>query len=79
MVVNGDHASEAEPEEAGEKPKKKAKFEMEEFGIKGASKGGNGGKGKKSFLPRVPIEASPAIQAKSDSKAPKTESKLAKV
>ena len=83
VLVNGNHASEevaAEAEEeTDEKPSKKPKFEMEEFGIKGASKGGKGGKGKKTLLPRVPIESSPAIQAKSNSKAPKTESKLAKV
>ena len=82
-MVNGNHASEddvaAVEEEKEEKLSRKAKFEMEEFGIKGASKGGKGGKGKKTLLPRVPIEASPAIQAKTDSKAPKTESKLAKV
>ena len=88
-MVNGDHASseeaaaeaEAEEEKSSTATKKDSKFEMEEFGIKGASKCGKGGKGKgkKTLLPRVPIEASPAIQAKTDSKAPKTESKLAKV
>ena len=87
VVVNGNHASEeaeagAEAEvDPEEKPAKKARFEMEEFGFKGASKSGKGGKGKgkKTLLPRVPIEASPAIQAKTESQAPKTESKLAKV
>ena len=88
-MVNGDHASseeaaaeaEAEEEKSSSSTTKDSKFEMEEFGIKGASKCGKGGKGKgkKTLLPRVPIEASPAIQAKTDSKAPKTESKLAKV
>ena len=88
VVVNGNHVekqeedkgAEAEEEEDEEKPAKKARFEMEEFGFKGASKSGKGGKGKgkKTLLPRVPIEASPAIQAKTETKVPKTESKLAK-
>lgn len=87
VVVNGNHASdeaeaaaekEGDDEDEDEKPRKKPRLEMEEFGMKGASKGGKGGKGKKTLLPRVPIEASPAIQAKTESKAPKTESKLAK-
>jgi len=88
VMVNGDHATSEEAaaeaeaeEEKSSSSSKESKFEMEEFGIKGASKCGKGGKGKgkKTLLPRVPIEASPAIQAKTDSKAPKTESKLAKV
>ena len=87
-MVNGDHATSEEAaaeaeaeEEKSSSSSKESKFEMEEFGIKGASKCGKGGKGKgkKTLIPRVPIEASPAIQAKTDSKAPKTESKLAKV